>query len=151
MRRLAASTKRADLITAGELNRALRQTGRILVPALKSETPVRTGRLKNSTRFQIQGGPGDQRLEIRQGAKTPEGTHYLPFVVLGTRPHTIVPRGGGVLRFEIGGRTVFAKKVNHPGNRPNKYPQRVLNRARPQIEQITRQAGVRIASRALGE
>jgi hypothetical protein len=35
-----------------------------------------------------------------------------------TRPHVIEPRGGrSYLSFEVGGRRVFAKRVNHPGSR----------------------------------
>lgn len=33
----------------------------------------------------------------------------------GSRPHIIVPRRASVLRFEVGGRVVFAKRVHHPG------------------------------------
>jgi len=44
------------------------------------------------------------------------------YVVNGTRPHRIQPkRRGGVLRFEIGGRVVYARYVNHPGTRPNGF------------------------------
>jgi hypothetical protein len=44
------------------------------------------------------------------------------YVVNGTRPHIIRPkRAGGVLRFEIGGRVVYARYVNHPGARPNNF------------------------------
>jgi hypothetical protein len=34
----------------------------------------------------------------------------------GTRPHDIRPRNKKALRFKVGGRTVFAKVVHHPGN-----------------------------------
>lgn len=34
-----------------------------------------------------------------------------------TRPHVILPRNAKALRFMMGGRVVFAKKVNHPGSR----------------------------------
>jgi HK97 gp10 family phage protein len=34
-----------------------------------------------------------------------------------TRPHVIEPRAGGVLAFQIGGKTVFARRVNHPGSK----------------------------------
>lgn len=44
------------------------------------------------------------------------------YVVNGTRPHIIRPRrAGGVLRFTIGGRVVYARYVNHPGTRPNDF------------------------------
>jgi len=44
------------------------------------------------------------------------------YVVNGTRPHIIRPkRAGGVLRFEIGGRVVYARYVSHPGTRPNGF------------------------------
>jgi hypothetical protein len=42
----------------------------------------------------------------------------------GTRPHVIRPRRAKALRFVVGGRVVFAAKVNHPGNkaRPRFFP-----------------------------
>lgn len=44
------------------------------------------------------------------------------YVVNGTRPHLIRPRRpGGVLRFTIGGRVVYARYVSHPGTRPNGF------------------------------
>lgn len=40
----------------------------------------------------------------------------------GTRPHVIVPRKGSVLVFvSKQGQTVFARRVNHPGTKPNRY------------------------------
>ena len=66
---------------------------------------------------------------------------YAPFIEYGTRPHRIWPKEGHgfagplkpgqgrraiddigthriMLRFQVGGRTVFAPYVDHPGNRP---------------------------------
>ncbi|MDZ7742981.1 MAG: hypothetical protein U5Q03_14915 [Bacteroidota bacterium] len=52
---------------------------------------------------------------------------YAQFVTMGTRPHVIVPRKpGGVLVFQAGGQTVFAKRVNHPGTGPNDFFDRVI-------------------------
>ena len=34
----------------------------------------------------------------------------------GARPHVITPRRARVLRFRTGGRVVYARRVNHPGN-----------------------------------
>lgn len=41
---------------------------------------------------------------------------YASFPDTGARPHTIRARPGGVLRFRVAGRIVYAKKVDHPGN-----------------------------------
>ena len=40
---------------------------------------------------------------------------YAKYVNDGTKPHVILPKNGGFLRFVIAGRVIFAKKVNHPG------------------------------------
>jgi hypothetical protein len=41
------------------------------------------------------------------------------FVSKGTRPHVIMPSNKKALRFVMGGGTVFAMRVNHPGTHPN--------------------------------
>lgn len=46
----------------------------------------------------------------------------------GSRPH--VPRRATVLRFEVGGRVVFTKHVNHPGTKGNPYLRNALVAAR---------------------
>lgn len=77
---------------------------------------VRTGRLLGSARgILIKGAVRViSRGEIGRGVKYAEGFEY------GTRPHVIVARRARFLRF-IGrrdGAIVYAKRVNHPGNRP---------------------------------
>lgn len=48
----------------------------------------------------------------------------------GSRPHQIFPRRrGGLLRFEIDGRVVYARKVNHPGFRGDPFLTRALRDA----------------------
>ena len=39
----------------------------------------------------------------------------------GTKPHMIAPKFGRTVRFNVGGKMVFAKKVQHRGTRPNHY------------------------------
>lgn len=112
----------AEVRVGGAFNRMLRATGRMYLPALKGETPKRRpAKLANSSRFQITGGPNDQRLEVRQGARSPGGHFYGFYVRSGTRPHVIRPVRAKALRFFVGGRPVFARRVNHPGTKPNPY------------------------------
>lgn len=39
----------------------------------------------------------------------------------GTRAHVIEPKRATVLRFKVGGATVFARRVQHPGTKPNRF------------------------------
>lgn len=80
------------------------------------------GSVGRGIRVSIQRGPGgDFRGVIRS---THPATIYL---VNGTRPHMIFPRRpGGVLRFTVGGRVVYARFVNHPGTKPDRFLQEAL-------------------------
>lgn len=74
------------------------------VALMKPAIPVRTGKTRRS---------------IRRGRATTKsakvvGSYVTNFIDAGTKAHTIVPKKGKTLRFEVGGRPVFAKKVNHP-------------------------------------
>ena len=83
------------------------------------DTPVKTGELRASL-FSRQTSP--YRMEI--GATAP---HAIP-VHQGTRPHIIRPVRASVLRFEVGGKIVFARMVRHPGTRPNPFVKRTVDR-----------------------
>jgi hypothetical protein len=138
---------KADTIFQGKMNRALRDIGDVYTTALKDNTPRATGKLANSSRFQIKGSNKSQILEVRQGARTPDGDFYGGFVRGGTAPHEIRPKKvGGSLVFQIGGRTIFAKKVNHPGTKANPYHKRAHQQVSGQISEIISQAGVQIAA-----
>lgn len=52
---------------------------------------------------------------------------YAAMVNDGTSPHVIRPRRpGGVLRFQVGGRVVYARVVNHPGTRAQPFLDKAL-------------------------
>lgn len=47
---------------------------------------------------------------------------YAKYVNGGTKPHPITPKKeGGFLRFVVGGRVVYAKKVDHKGTSPRPF------------------------------
>lgn len=104
------------------------------------------------------GGPGDRLLrrktsEIARRARVlaaPHGTipqgitaevvngqgvvrstnPHTQFVIFGTRPHIIRPRRARALRFTVGGRTVYAKVVHHPGYRGHDFLTEAMQQSR---------------------
>lgn len=52
------------------------------------------------------------------------------FVAEGTKPHDIVPVRASRLRFELGGQTIFARHVSHPGNAANLFWWRAIQATR---------------------
>jgi hypothetical protein len=83
------------------------------------------GSMGNTIRAQIQRGPGGEFrgvISVRHSAAL--------YVINGTRPHRIVPRRpGGVLRFTVNGRVVYARYANHPGSKPNDFLRKALRAA----------------------
>lgn len=143
------------------LNDGLREIGRLFVPSkgagpLAQATPKgESGRLANSTFFEISAPGVDQFLVIKQPARTPDiygGDFYGVWVRGGTRPHRIAPRYKSWLKFKItdsasgAETTVFSKGVNHPGTAPNPYHIRVFNQLKPRVQAVVERMGVRIAT-----
>lgn len=79
-------------------------------------TPVRTGRLRASNTGEV-----DTPEAFRCEGRMVNPTAYALDVILGTPPHRIEPVNASVLRFEVGGETVFAAYVNHPGTAPRPF------------------------------
>jgi hypothetical protein len=46
---------------------------------------------------------------------------HSKWVNSGTQSHVIEPKNGAFLVFKIGGRTIYARKVNHPGTQPRPF------------------------------
>ena len=152
---LAARVQKSDAVAKISLNDGLRALGKLFVPAkgtgpLANATPKVTGKLARSTFFQIVGGPKNQILKILQPAQTPDGEFYGEFVREGTKPHEIRPKNKSVLKFQIGGTTVFAKVVNHPGNKPNPYHKRTLAALKPRVQQIVKKMATNITAHVAG-
>jgi|GEM_PF-3315301 len=66
----------------------------------------RTGELRGTTDI-VDLGAYRKRLIFR--------AKHARYVTGGTRAHVILPRNAPYLRFVIGGRVIFARRVNHPG------------------------------------
>lgn len=83
----------------------------------RQDVPVRTGNLGRTI--------GEGQIHFT-GPRTVAGSvhakaDYALYVHEGSRPHLIRPKRAQALRFQIGGRTVFAKLVRHPGTRARPF------------------------------
>ena len=110
---------RADLNRSirGASRRELETTARQVMNRAKILAPVDTGRLRASIRIESR-----RLLTLRSVYTIGSDVVYAPYVHDGTRPHQIRPRNpDGFLRFRVGGRTVYAKVVNHPGTRARPF------------------------------
>src|SRR5690554_6340338 len=105
------------------LHRVGMERARMLVNKITRQTlnrsavlcPVDTGRLRAS---------GSMRIAERGSSVVGQveyTANYAAAVHNGTRPHVIVPRRGRSLRFQVGDRTVYARRVNHPGTPARPY------------------------------
>lgn len=105
------------------------RANRAMTSELKSTAPVDTGELRRVTGVEV---VSQTERQVRSEARI--DVDYGSFVTMGTRPHVIRARPGGVLRFEVGGKTVFATKVNHPGTGPNDFYDRVIGNTSRYLE-----------------
>jgi hypothetical protein len=66
---------------------------------------------------------------------------YARYVLAGTKPHVIEARNARVLRWtDAGGNPFFARRVHHPGTRPDPFPQRALDGRGPFFAALFAQA-----------
>jgi hypothetical protein len=120
-----AARRLAQANVPAALTSAVREWAQQSVPALAEATPVRTGTLQRSWRF-------DQPDDLSAIVGNP--VDYGRFVLQGTAAHEIVPRDpAGYLRFVVGDRTVYAKRVRHPGTVADQHLSDV-------VEQVPRDA-----------
>lgn len=99
-------------------------------PSTKSRIGRKTGHLGRSITTH----------RLKDGAATGTSAPYARIHELGgkTKPRVIRPRTRKALKFNLKGKVVFAKRVNHPGSRIPKRPHMApsLKRALPAIEKV---------------
>jgi len=61
---------------------------------------------------------------------------YSLFVERGTAPHFILPRRGKALMFQSDGRTLFARRVHHPGTRGTFFMKRTAEESLPELLEL---------------
>lgn len=109
--------------TTGEVGRHLHRIGLQILTGARRLVGVDTGRLRASLYMR------HERTIRGQYVQVGSNLSYAYMHHEGTRPHVITPNTGRVVRFNVGGRVVYARKVNHPGYRGRKYLTIPLRRA----------------------
>lgn len=98
-----------------KIEEARKKLADLVMRSLRKHAPKRTGTLQSSLKWVSVGN-----VDVLWGV------YYGKYVITGTRPHEIRPKKAKALRFEIDGKVVFAKRVNHPGTKPNDFRVRAV-------------------------
>lgn len=101
--------------TRGMVGRDLKDRGARGVGYAAMQVGVKTGTLQRSLKYRVGMGGGVPQVLIGSDDEIAYLHHE------GSRPHQIKPRYAKTLRFMQNGRIRFAKRVYHPGTRPNRY------------------------------
>lgn len=117
------------------------EVGPLVQRALKAEAPVskegaRPGRLRESIRYEKKNASGS--LVLTFTASVP----YARYVIEGTAAHQIRPRIATALHWKDGSGDHFARVVNHPGTKPNRFPERAITPLLPVVQQRFKQISV---------
>lgn len=144
--RFIRAFERAPSLVQSEIRHAMEDTVLVAEGEVLKLTPVRTGRLRRSLESSVEGNGPNIRARIAF-----EGVDYAAAVEFGTRPHTIVPKSGKALRFNIAGRVVFARSVRHPGTAGVHMMEHGLRNARPHIDRLFERALERVNQRLAGK
>ena len=91
---------------------------------LRNAAPEKTGALKSSIMSHV----GSNYAEVTVGVP------YAVFVDQGSSPHVI--QGRPLLVFEIDGRSIFARMVNHPGSQGAHFSEKAILTAGPVINAL---------------
>lgn len=124
-------------------NAVVREYAERIRTEAQTMAPVRTGALRQSISIHYD-GPTKATI----GPEVPYGA----FQEFGTKgPYAIAPKKpGGVLVFQTGGKTVFARKVMHPGVKAHPYMRPALRMAlgKGVAEALSRQGALAITKGA---
>lgn len=134
---LEESGQRAQVTT----EQVIRDAAEYILAEMMSRVPVSTGKLRNS-------------LGIRQVGTAViigpnlEKAPYAPYVEFDTKPHVIKAKNARMLRFKINGRTVYARQVNHPGTKGQRFVRDSFQAWVDSIGELVAQANISVIEEA---
>ena len=131
LKELVENLKRYPDVSVRWLQKAIEASGASIhrQATNRGTVPLRTGRLVQS--FQVEIG--------RLMARIWPNVKYAKYVYFGTRPHLIFPRTKMALYWE--GAEHPVRKVMHPGTKENRFLDRMVKLAQPEIAKHFKVAG----------
>ena len=122
------------------------RVGRDMPQKLRQAMIASTTGVQNAAKKKRPGSFKNQTGDLRRSiSRRVEGAHkgvvftdmkYAPYVEFGTKPHVIRPKTKKMLAFRVGGKMVFARKVNHPGTRAYNYMRDAFEESKPKVTKI---------------
>lgn len=97
------------------IGRYFRQRGKLLEELAKQQVGKKSRSLQRSIHYTMNYQGSGFLVKVGSDNKIALLHHN------GTRPHKILPKRAKTLRFHSHGKIVFAKVVNHPGTKANRY------------------------------
>lgn len=113
--------KGAEAVLTRQKQILIENQGKRFLILAREEAPKKTGKFANS--LQLKTLTANFTVMVPQ----PIGG----WIMSGTQPHMIYAKNAKALRFEMGGRVIFAKYVSHPGTKPNAFMDRAYSRWLP--------------------
>jgi len=102
------------------------------IQVMRPQSPHRTGR--GAASFRVK--------NATQKRATVSAIYYMAILDKGSKAHTIVPRKAKTLRFEVGGKAVFARRVNIRARQGTHFALRAAKEAlrrNPMAEQLIKE------------
>lgn len=121
--------------------------------AVRAEAEATRSRIVGGTYWQGRTGKTAQSFRVESGleslgATLISGRAVARFLNDGTKAHVITPRRRGVLHFTSNGRSIFARRVQHPGTKPKHFEQIEAAAAEPRAAAGVDRAAEQAAERA---
>lgn len=100
---------------SGPVGKHMKTIGLKTLAGAKAMAGYRTGELRAKLYMKHKRKGRYQYVEVGSKAKHAYMHHQ------GTKRHLIRPDNGRILRFNVGGQVVYARKTLHPGTKPNPF------------------------------
>ncbi len=100
---------------------------KLLESSAKKRARFKTGNMRRGIHVSKSATAGDLNAEVTSEA------NYSSGIEEGNDPHVIVPKNAKVLAFTMGGEQIFARRVEHPGNKPYPFMKPAGEEIRPKL------------------